>query len=381
MNKDVRKSVFRLALLAGVLALFLLIAAACASTPPAATEAPPAPAATEASPAPAGTEAPAVTGDCTPTGTAKRGGELRLARLEEPLTMDPVGPSDNGSIYLIEQVFESLIEPDGTGAGLVPGLAESWEVSEDELVYTFTLRDAKFSTGDPVTTDDVLFSLQRAANGEVSPYAFLFESVEKFEAPDAKTIKITLKQPNAAFLSSLAIFTASVTPKAVVEADTEGFGNNPVGSGPFMVEEYTRGDQVVLVPNPYYTKMGLDCKPLPYLDKVTVKYVPESNSRVLGLRNGDFDVIDNVPFNEGKTLDAEEQITLGVDDIYKLDYLYINHSRKPFDNKDFRLALNYATDRQAILDTVFFGYGIAAQRLYAQDEFLGSQCGEDLLRS
>ena len=71
-----------------------------------------------------------------------------------------------------------------------------------------------------------------------------------------------------------------------------------------MVEEYTRGDQVVLVPNPHYGKLGEDGKPLPYLDKVTVKYVPESNSRVLGLRNGDFDVIDNVPFNEGKALDA-----------------------------------------------------------------------------
>ena len=375
MHKDFRKSVYRVGILAVALVMILAIAAACTSTPPAATEAPTAPVATQApaepvateapaepvateAPAePAGTEAPATTGECTPTGEVKRGGELRLARLEEPLTMDPVGPSDNGSIYLIEQVYESLIEPDGTGAGLVPGLADSWEVSADELVYTFTLRDAKFSTGDPVTTDDVLFSLNRAANGDVSPYAFLFGSVDKMEAVDAKTIKITLKEPNAAFLSSLAVFTAGITPKAAVEADPEGFGNHPIGSGPFMVEEYTRGDQVVLVPNPYYTKMGLDCKPMPYLDKVTVKYVPESNSRVLGLRNGDFDVIDNVPFNEGKALDAEAEISLGTDEIYKLDYLYINHQRKPFDNKDFRLALNYATDRQAILDTVFFGYG------------------------
>ena len=95
-----------------------------------------------------------------------------------------------------------------------PGLAEKWEISEDGLVYTFTLRDAKFSTGDPVTTDDVVFSLNRAANPEVSPYAFLFSPVDKIEAVDAKTVKITLKEANAPFLSSLAVFAASVAPKA-----------------------------------------------------------------------------------------------------------------------------------------------------------------------
>jgi peptide/nickel transport system substrate-binding protein len=361
MKKYFRNIVYR-----GVMLVLILSFAAACAAPPAATEAPPAPAVTEAPAQPAATEPPAqpeateapAMADCTPTGEVKRGGELTMARLEEPLTMDPVGPSDNGSIYLIELVYESLIEPDDTGAGLAPGLAESWEVSEDGLEYTFHLKDAKFSTGDPVTTDDVIFSLNRAANGEVSPYAFLFGVIDNIEAVDDKTIKVTLTEPTAPFLSSVAIFTASITPKAAVEADPEGFGNNPIGSGPFMVEEYTRGDQVVLVPNPYYTKLGVDCQPLPYLDRITVRYVPESNSRVLGLRNGDFDVIDNVPFNEGEALDAEAEISLGVDEIYKLDYLYINHSRQPFDNKDFRLALNYATDRQAILETVFFGYGM-----------------------
>jgi peptide/nickel transport system substrate-binding protein len=334
MNKDLCKSVARWATLAAVLVVFVA-AAACGGGDTQTT-----------------TSAPA-----SPSGDLVRGGELTLARLEEPLTLDPVGPSDNGSIYLIEQVTESLVEPDETGAGLVPGLAEKWEVSADGLEYTFHLRAAKFSNGDPVTTDDVLFSLGRASDTKASPYAFLFQSVDKMEAPDASTVKITLKSPVASFLSSMAVFAAGIVPKAVFEADPEGFGNKPVGSGPFMVESYTRGDNVVLVPNTYYWKLGTDGKPLPYLTKVTVKYVPESNARVLGLRNGDFDVIDNVPFNEGKSMEAETDITLGVDEIYKLDYLYINHQNPPLNNRDFVLAMNYATDRQAILDTVFFGYG------------------------
>lgn len=332
MGKDPCRCVLRLVALAAVLTMFVAAAAACGG-------------------------ATQTTASKSPSGEVKRGGELTLARMEEPLTMDPVGPSDNGSIYIIEQVYQSLVEPDKTGAGLVPGLAEKWDISSDGLVYTFHLRSAKFSTGDPVTSEDVIFSLNRVADAKTSAYAFLFTGVDKMEAPDAKTVEITLKDPNAAFLSSMAVFAAGIVPKAVVEADPKGFGNKPVGSGPFMVKEYTRGDKVVLVPNPNYWELGVDGKPLPYVDGVTVKYVPESNSRVLGLRNGDFDVIDNVPFSEGKTLAAEANMSLGVDTIYKLDYLYINHQKPPLDNKDFRLAMNYATDRQAILDTVFFGYG------------------------
>ena len=91
-------------------------------------------------------------------------------------------------------------------------------------------------------------------------------------------------------------------PKDVYEATKDTFGTNPVGSGPFMVQEYKLGDRVVLVPNPNYWELGADCKPLPYLDKITVLMVPDSNARVLGFRNGDFDVMGNVPANESKNI-------------------------------------------------------------------------------
>jgi len=367
MLHNLSKSVYRFLTLVAIFAFVLLAVGCKPATPPPATPAViaptevTAPTTTEAAPAASQEVVPtqAVTAGegCTPSGEVKRGGELVLARLEEPLTFDPVGPSDNGSIYLIENVFETLVVPDETGAGLKPGLAESWDISKDGLVYTFHLRPAKFSTGDPVTTGDVVFSLKRAADGKVSPYAFLFQSVQKIEAPDDKTVVVTLKEPFVPFLSAVSVFASSIVPQKVVEADTQGFGNKPIGSGPWTVAEYKRGDRVVLVPNPHYWKLGADCKPLPYLDKVTVPYVPESNSRVLGLRNGDFTVIDNVPFSEGKSFETEKDLSLKADEIYKLDYLYINHQRPPLDNKDFRLALNYATDRQAILDMVFFGYG------------------------
>lgn len=298
----------------------------------------------------------AAQGDCTPSEEVKRGGELVFARYQEPLSMDPLDVGDNGSIWAMVQVFSTLTRPDETGAGLVPDLAESWDISDDGLVYTFHLRDAKFHNGDPVTAEDVVYSLERA-RGPESGYAFVYGAADTIEALDERTVRITLKQPFSPFLSSMSLFTGAVVPKALVEADRDHFRQNPVGSGPFMVEEYTRGDRVVLVPNPYYWELGADCQPLPYLDKVTMLYIPESNSRVLGLRNGDYDVITGVPYSEGASLEAADGITLEVAPIYRLDYVYLNHAAPPLDKKEFRLALNYAADRQAILDLVFFGYG------------------------
>ena len=285
----------------------------------------------------------------------KRGGTLVIGRHEEPLTFDPFIPGDNGSIYLLVQVVETLTCAGETGAELVPCLAESWDISENGLEYTFHLRDAKFSNGSPVTATDVEYSLNIAATD--SGYAFLFEPIDKMEVIDDRTIKMTLKRPYSPFLSAMSLFTGSIVPKAVHEANPDTFGDNPVGSGPFMVEQYSRGEQVVLVANPNYWEMGDDGKPLPYLEKIIIKYVPESTSRVLGFRNNDFDVMTGVPLNEADSIKNLVDVTLEVAPIYRLDYLYTNHAVFPLSSREFRLAMNYATNREAIFHNVYFGYG------------------------
>ena len=300
-------------------------------------------------------EEPAAEEPVTEEGGIKRGGTLVIGRHEEPLTFDPFVPGDNGSIYLLVQVVETLTCAGETGAEVVPCLAETWDISDDEIEYTFHLRDAKFSNGSPVTAADVEYSINIAATD--SGYAFLFDPIEKMEVVDDMTVKFTLKQPYSPFLAAMSLFTGSIVPKSVHEADTAGFGDNPVGSGPFMVEEYTRGEQVVLVPNPNYWGMGEDGSPLPYLDEIIIKYVPESTSRVLGFRNNDYDVMTGVPLNEADSIKSMAGATLEVAPIYRLDYLYTNHAAPPLDSREFRLALNYATNREAIFDNVYFGYG------------------------
>ncbi|MCU0868483.1 MAG: ABC transporter substrate-binding protein [Burkholderiales bacterium] len=286
----------------------------------------------------------------------KRGGTLVFARPEEPQTFDPFIPNDNGSIYAIEQVCDSLVEPDTTGEGLRPGLAASWTVSDDKLVWTFTLRDAKFTDGTAVTADDVVFSLKKAG-AESAPLASLYAPIKAVEAVDPKTVKVTLKQPYGPVLSALSAYAAAVVSKAAYEKSAEAFGQMPVCSGPFKVKEYVRGTRVVLERNADYWEAGKDGQPLPYLDAVEMRYVPDTNARVLGLKGGEIDAIAIVPFNEAEGIKGTPGLTLEAAPVFRLDYVYINHKAKPLDNKDLRLAMNLAADREAIMKVVFFGFG------------------------
>jgi len=293
--------------------------------------------------------------DCA-TAEVKRGGTLVLARPEEPLSFNPFTQGDNGSIYALEQVCDSLVEADASGTGLRPGLAESWEVSGDGLSYTFKLRDAKFSDGSPVTVDDVVYSWNKLAD-PAAAYQFLLKPVASIEKVDDTHVKMTMKEPYSPFLSVASIFASAIVKKAAFEANADAFASKPVCAGPFMVESYERGTKVVLVRNPYYWDKGEDGQPLPYLDKVELLYVPDTNARVLGLQNGDYDVLAIVPYNQAQAIKDSPKLSLEVADIYRLDYVYLNHAQKPLDDKRIRLALNYAANLEAINKAVFYGFG------------------------
>ena len=287
----------------------------------------------------------------------KRGGTLTLARPDEPLTLDPFVPSDNGSIYAIAQICEPLVLADASGTGLEPGLASSWAVSRDLLTYTFALREhVRFSDGQAMTANDVLFSLHKAMDSSAS-YGFAFTPVKSVDKLDESHIRITLKALYTPLLSALSLFSASIVEKAVYTKGADAFGIAPVCTGPFRVQSYERGSEVTLVPNRYYWRVGADGKSLPYLDKVVFKYMPDNNSRILELRNGDVDVAVSVPLNLASTIKTMRGVALEASPSYRLDYVYLNHRLKPLDDKRIRLAMNYAANRAAIMKVVYFGYG------------------------
>lgn len=279
---------------------------------------------------------------------------LRVAMGFDPVSLDPIATSDNGSIWTQLLIYDTLIRPDRAGTGLEPGLAESWTVSDDGLTLRFRLRDAKFSDGTPVTTADVQYSIERAAS-EASGWGRFFRPITGFEIIDDREIVMTLAEPFTPAFNNLALFAAAILPKARLEAEGEAFFDNPVGSGPFVLSAWDRGSKVVLAPNPHYWQPGK-----PAVDGAELAVVTEPSARVVRLEAGEADVILDPPLNQLAELAQTPGIEVGETQPYRADFVLFNTTRTPFDDQRVRQALNYAIDKQALIDGVLYGAGEVA---------------------
>ena len=286
------------------------------------------------------------------SGAPTKGGVLTFARSQDAdVGLNPIDAPSNGSIFAIQQVFDQLVEI-GAGPDVEPGLASSWDTSKDGLKWTFHLRDASFSNGEPVTAEDAKFSIDRFADPEINiNYATLGESIKSTKVIDPKTLEIDLDHVDGAFLDNISMFAAAIVPKKVVEAEGDkAFGDNPIGSGPFEVTSYTRGKSVVMAANPEYWREGE-----PLLEGVVLEYVPDANTRVLKLRSGEADVADGIPFNQVSSLEGTEGLEVEVADSLKWDSIFLNTKAAPLDELEVRQALNYATPKEQIRDAVLYG--------------------------
>lgn len=294
------------------------------------------------------------------------GGTLLFARNQEPASLNPmVGSADNGSIFTIMQMCDQLVEATGDPEPQ-PGLAERWDRSDDGLTWTFHLRDAMFSDGTPVTADDVVFSLTRWADPAINiDYGGLASSVESVTKVDDSTVQITLNRPDGAILDNLAMFVASIVPQAVIESiGDEGFAEAPVCSGPFMLKSWSRGQQLELVRNPHYWNA-----PQPYLDGVTFRFVADDNTRMLQLQQGEVHAAEEVPYAQIDRIDALDGVRVDSAPVFKWDAIWLNTTKPPLDDLNVRQALNYATPKQAILDTILAGRGDIANHIIARVKY------------
>jgi peptide/nickel transport system substrate-binding protein len=285
-------------------------------------------------------------------GKPVKGGVLTFARsVDADVGLNPINAPSNGSIFIIQQIFDQLVEIEG-GPEVQPGLATSWKASPDGLTWTFHLRDAKFSNGEPVTGEDVKFSIERFADPKINVnYATLGESIKDVEVVDPHTVKINLDHVDASFLDNISMFAAAIEPKKVVEeVGDKAFGENPVGSGPFKVKSYTRGQKTVLERNPLYWRTGE-----PYLDGVVFEYIPDANTRVLKVRSGEADVADAIPYNQVASLESTEGISVEVAKALSWTAIFLNSTKPPLEDVKVRQALNYATPKEAILESVLYG--------------------------
>lgn len=344
--------------LAFAVVLLILVLSGCATATPQATTAPEQPAATSApaTSAPA-TMAPATEAPAAPTDTAAPAAPAKktfvFGRYMDAINPDPVMNDANADIWYMQQYYNGLtrFKPDNS---LEPDMATKWEVSPDGLTYTFTLRpDAKFADGSPVTGDDWQWSLDRCRNPENGIWAFTMEAVDTVEASDTQVV-FKLKQPSAFFLPATAMFNCVVMPAKLVEAagGWENFMLHPIGSGPFIMKEWVKGDHMLLVRNPYYWETGK-----PILDEILVKTIPDDNARILALQKGDVDAINYPPFNRVPDLSKDPNLKVLQFPATYTNFLALNVTQKPLDDAKVRLALSYAIDRDALIKTINFGIG------------------------
>lgn len=300
------------------------------------------------------------------SGEPVRGGTLSFTRNFEAQDLNPMGSAENGSIFTRVQIFDTLVRADAdTAPEVSPGLAESWTTSEDGLTWTFVLRDATFSNGDPVTSDDVKFSIDRLADPQVNVnIPSLGTGIVSCDVVDPKTVAITLDRQVGAFLTNLSIFPASIVNKKLVEAEGDAHWEKPVGTGPFKLKEWVRGSHLVLERNDGYWEEGL-----PYLDEVRFDYVADDNARIVRIQSGDAQIVEGVPFSQIGALSGKDGFAVQVDPIVRFEAIWLNHKSGSLGELAVRQALNYAVDKKSISDALYSGVAETANSMIPRATF------------
>jgi peptide/nickel transport system substrate-binding protein len=287
---------------------------------------------------------------------AEAAGTLTIGRREDGTTFDPIKTAQNVDFWVFMNVYDVLVRVDRSGTKLEPGLAESWEASADGTVYTFKMRDAKFEDGSPVTAEDAAFTLTRIRDNKGSLWADTYKVIKTAEAKDPKTLVVTLSQPMAPFLATLAMPGISILSKKAVEAAGEdAYGEKPMASGAFSLVEWKRGDRVILKKNPNFWQADRV-----KLDGVEWISVVDDNTRMLKLQAGEIDCSIFVPFSKVGELKKDQNLNIMLEQSTREDHLLINHEHGALAKKEVREALDHAIDKQAIVDTVTFGAGEVA---------------------
>ncbi|WP_455269330.1 ABC transporter substrate-binding protein [Rhizobium herbae] len=292
----------------------------------------------------------------------KQGGDIVITYKDDIATLDPAIGYDWVNWSMIKSLYSRLMDYTPGTPDLIPSLAESFTVSPDGLTYTFKLRKGvKFTNGREVVASDVKYSIERAVDPKTQgPGAGFFGAIKGFDAvtggtsttldgiaaPDDQTVVFTLSRPDATFLHVLAINFASVVPKEAVEAAAGDFGKMPVGSGTFVLKEWTVGQRLVFERNPDYF-----VKDMPHIDKFTVEVGQEPLVALLRLQKGEVDIAgDGVPpakFLEIKNSPEGADIIVDGAQLHT-GYITLNTKVAPFDNVKVRQALNMAINKERI---------------------------------
>ncbi|GAB4567571.1 MAG: glutathione ABC transporter substrate-binding protein GsiB [Anaerolineae bacterium] len=312
--------------------------AACAPAVPAPGAQPAAPAAEQPAPAP------------------EKPKEIVVAQYADAISLDPQDTNDNISYGIEKLMFEGLVGFNEK-MEMIPQLAERWEASPDATEFTFYLRKGvKFHDGTPFNAEAVKFNFDRITNpdNKLKRYG-LYRIIAKTEVIDEYTVKFTTSEPFGAMLATFAHPAGGIiSPTAAQQyTDIKEFGKHPVGTGPYRFVEWVPGDHVTVEKNPDYW----DPDNGPQVDRIIIKPVPESGTRIAMLQAGDAHFINTLPPAQAEVVKGSSDISITENESIYTFWVAMNTQREPYTDKRVRQALNYAVDKQAIIDAVLRGYG------------------------
>ena len=298
-------------------------------------------------------------GEATATEAASTGGtitdtDIVVAMGADIVTCDPTNQNDTTSSVFMNHVYQTLVEINDDGE-LVGDLAESWDISDDGLVYTFKLyENACFSDGTPVTAEDVKFSIERA--GESAKKKTVVSAVDHIDAVDDHTVQITLSKPYAPFLTKMTDNGCSILSKAHMEQVGDNYGDvdTVLGSGAFVPTEWVPNDHYTLVRNENHWKEA------PIATSIEVRVIPEGSARTIALEAGEVDIVWNVDAIDCVNVEANPDVLLLSQPSASIEYMGMNTSKEKFSDVRVRQAINMAIDQQVFIDTIVEGRGTPA---------------------
>ncbi|MBI4280252.1 MAG: hypothetical protein HY660_17510 [Armatimonadetes bacterium] len=284
-------------------------------------------------------------------GAPRAGGTLTVGSLVDVESLDAHHHGTAHTHMMVSQIYEQLLDLDPQGR-YIGVLAESWNISNDGVTYTFRLRkNVKFHDGTPFTAEAVKVNLERVVDPATKArYAGRLGAMQSVQVVDDHTVAIRLRRKDILFLEALRSPAYIVSP-AALRRHGKDYGTHPAGTGPFKIQSYAPDDRLVLVRNEDYWGGR------PPLDRVVFRPVPEQATRLVELESGGVDVITDVPHKDAKTLEAR-RIQVLVTGGFQADYYVFNLKRPPLDDVRVRKAINHAIDRDTLTRVVYRGYAI-----------------------
>ena len=313
----------------------------------------------------AATSAPARGGQATAPANARRGGTLIVANEADMNEGDPQKYSGTHAGRTLRNMFDPLVTVYDDSSALGGGLAESWEVSPDGLTYTFKIRDTTFHDGTPVTADNVAFTFLRTLDEsnewyqKTGPFPFAkyiwpYVVLDQIKAVDARTLRVQLSQPDSTFLDNLTWAGSGIISPPALKSTGRDFTLHPVGAGPFKFSDWQKGTSFTIERFDNYWGGA------PLLDKVVFKPVEESAARLVQLQSGNVDLVVALPPEFVAQVKSDPNLNLIESPGIHIWWITLNMNDEHFKDKRVRQAMNYAIDKQSIINDILAGSAVVS---------------------